>query len=66
MTKVPHEENIIKVRELVVHHPFVGVPITEPFCAVALAEYIAWGWKQTVSSIGDIHLIHANAPYRRA
>lgn len=60
------QEKIIKDRDLIVHHPFVGVPLSEPFCVVALAEYIAWGWQQAMSSAGDIHLIHPQAPYRRA
>ena len=64
MTKVPHDENIFKLRELVVHHPFVGVPMPEPFCAVALAEYLAKGCKQVLSSVGDIHLVYPQAPYR--
>lgn len=64
MTKVPHDENIIKTRQIVIHHPFVSIPIAENFCAVALAEYLNWGWKQAQSAAGDIHLVHANAPYR--
>ena len=67
MANIPPADAVIKPREIVIHHPFVGVPITEPFCPVALAEYVDWGWRQALNCAGDaLHLIHPHAPYRRA
>lgn len=55
----------VKPGQIIIHHPFVSIPICEPFDPVALAEYLSWGWKQALSAAGDtIHLIHAHAPYR--
>lgn len=67
MTKLPHGENIIKPDTIIIHYPNVSFPITEPFCPVALSEYLNWGWKSAASKAGDVlHLIHPQAPYRRA
>lgn len=59
------QDAVIKPVSIVIHYPHVGVPMSEPFCPVALSEYIRWGWKQALSSAGDaLHLIHPAAPYR--
>lgn len=57
----------IKPTKIVIHYPFLLAPIEEPFSAVALSEYLAWGWQKALTSAGDaVHLLHPQAPYRRA
>ena len=59
------QDAAIKPRTIVVHYPFLLLPIEEPFSSVALAEYLSWGWKQATTKAGDaLHLIHPQAPYR--
>jgi hypothetical protein len=65
MAKIQRAENIIKADRIILHYPHVGVPISEPFCAVRLSEYMDFGWKAAaVVTAGALHLIHPNAPYR--
>lgn len=64
MANIPPAGAVIKTREIVLHYAHVGVPIVEPFCAVALSEYLRFGWQQCLDSAGVINLIHPNAAYR--
>lgn len=65
MANIPPPDAVIKPATIVIHYPSLCSPMAEPFCPIALSEYLRWGWKQALSNAGDaLHLIHPAAPYR--
>lgn len=65
MSNLPHAENIIKPTTVVLHYPFLFSPVEEPFCPVALSEYLKWGWSRIEPVIGGcIQLTYPNTQFR--
>lgn len=64
MANIPLPGAAIKPTTITIHYPHVSLPISEPFCPVALSEYLRFGWQQCLDATGIVNLIHPNAPYR--
>ena len=65
MANIPLPGAAIKPTTIVLHYPFLFMPIHRPFCAVELSEYIKWGWSRVEPSNGEcIQLTYPNSPFR--